>query len=282
MPAAHHNTHNHTIEPQYDNQRAPPPFPCCPDFFQTTVNGSVPVYGPMTNSVHYQLSVQRINYGRNTYIQSRFYSNLQDTPLRDVKVCIVVESWSRNISRTTQSVAADEPQFKNRLQFKPRIKGAQPTAVLTPQTGFQYYNTSQFQNRNTYCTVIPYVKPKGWQKVSWLLLYISFSPAAQHEPTHTTPLYKHKSPHQVDWLYFTEPCLYTATWKSWISFPNPYNATQTCDSRISSSLNPPQCSTAKYTVRSLVVRDSHFELMLLCACVLHLFDGLGQPCPAVD
>lgn len=37
--------------------------------FSTTKNLTVPKYGPMTNSIHYVLTTQRINYGKPTWLR---------------------------------------------------------------------------------------------------------------------------------------------------------------------------------------------------------------------
>ena len=168
----------------------------------------------MTDSIHYQFSVKRINYGRNTYLresffaragwmdgwmdgwiawlidrstdrpnhltyaitgflhppsctmtESRFYSNLQDTPIRNLKVCVVADTWTFNISNLSQNPANGEPKFQNRVQYKPRIRGAQPTIegpITLPNTKI----LSNPTGKKAYCVTVPYVKPKGWQKVN--------------------------------------------------------------------------------------------------------------------
>ncbi len=262
-------------EPQYSQQRPPPPYPACPDFFSTTVTPppAAPTFGPMTNSIHYVLTAQRVNYGRNTWIRKshpsyiynasvvtnrnqsrpgrttpttvrphpfipslpptqqnqiptehRLVSNLQDTPIRNVEYCQVMLAAYDSPAKLEATTGGDgeAPVFKNRVKYGPRIKGTQPAITTKTLTGTDgYWDVAKYGDgtKTAYCVTVPYMKPKGRQKVNL--------------------------------LWYTEPCLYNVVFAGWVEYQNPYNAAETCGAAFSP--NSTTFSTKKNSVRTLDV-----------------------------
>jgi len=102
-------------------------------------------FGSLLDSVHYQLAFQKMNWGRNTWIQHRYLSNIQDLPIQEVKVCLMVFNW-------TDRTPENEPLFQNRVKISPRVKGTQPHAVFTPNVSTPYAPAGpNGQGYKTYC-----------------------------------------------------------------------------------------------------------------------------------
>lgn len=153
---------------------------------QTTGEVSPSTFGSLTDSVHYQLSFKKMKWGRNTWIQHRFLSNVQDLPIENVKVCNMMFS-------ITPNEAKYEPEFEGRVKYAPRIKGSQPSFEINNNVSLPWTNPDgSGQGFKTVCVTVPYVKAKGIQKV-----YFQYS---------------------------SDVCSTSIVWKGWVEYDNPFNA----------------------------------------------------------
>jgi len=144
------------------------------------------VFGSLLDSVHYQLTFQKMNWGRNTWIQHRFLSNIQDLPIQNVKVCLMVFNW-------TDGTPQNEPLFQNRVRISPRVRGSQPQAVFSPNVSLPYAPVnSKGQGYKTYCVTVPWVKAAGSVKVNL--------------------------------LFSSNVCSKAIVWRGWVEYDNPFRA----------------------------------------------------------
>jgi hypothetical protein len=151
---------------------------------ETTGIASPSTFGSLTDSVHYQLTFKKMKWGRNTWIQHRFLSNVQDLPIENVKVCNMMLSVSPDEAKY-------EPEFEGRVKYAPRIKGSQPSFEINNNVSLPWTNaTASGQGFKTVCVTVPYVKAKGIQKVYF--------------------------------LYSSDVCSTSIVWKGWVEFDNPF------------------------------------------------------------
>lgn len=120
--------------------------------------GNATTFGPLVDSVDYSLTFQKIRWGRNTWIQGRFFSNVQDLPIEDVTFCNMLYNY-------TPGGLEYSPLYQGRVRFSPRVKGPQPQAVVYPNVSTPYTMGDGFE---TVCVTVPYVKARGRQKVRFL------------------------------------------------------------------------------------------------------------------
>lgn len=198
------------------------------------------------------------------------YSNVQDTAIRNLQFCQALVTWDPRTGNPTKPA----PQFKNRVRYSPRVKGTQPAITSSPITGQQYINTTTFPGLTQYCVTVPYLKPKGRQKVSWGHFSQSGREGGREagsrsrsdkygkqthiklsRPSLAIPFYP-KNP-QVDFLWYTDPCLLSARWIGWVNFQNPYNPSQTCEADVNRE-KPGQPLNRVNAIRTLDVSAACF------------------------
>ncbi|GAB5037549.1 Hypothetical protein NocV09_08700080 [Nannochloropsis oceanica] len=160
----------------------------CPVFFNTdpdfnTIVGSEN-FGSLLDSVSYSVTFPKMRWGRKTWIQLRFYSNVQDLPFENVKFCIMPYSNTPDDDKYA-------PEFQNRVKYAPRIRGPQPLIELNSNVSLPYVNaTGSGQGFDTVCVTVPSVKAKGIQKVNF--------------------------------QYASDRCTTELVWKGWVEFDNPF------------------------------------------------------------
>ena len=144
-------------------------------------------------------------WGRNTWIQNRFYNNVQDLPIKNAKFCMAVYNWGPN--RTEEKY---KPVWQNRMKYSPRIKGAQPTPTVA-EVAAPLPTLAQSGTANTYttvCTIVPEIK------------------AASHQ--------------KVNWLYSSNRCSTFVVFRTWVEFDNPFYVSPTA-----TPLAPTYCQAAR-------------------------------------
>ena len=185
-------------------------------------------FGSLLDSVHYQLTFQKMNWGRNTWIQHRFLSNIQDLPIQNLKVCLMVFNW-------TAPIPANEPIFQNRIRISPRVKGTQPQAVFSPNVSTPYAPLVNGQGFKTYCVTVPWVKAAGSVKVNL--------------------------------LFSSNVCSKAIIWRGWAEFDNPFRTIYPSSPAYCKSSTSPSAPSTLNSVRiygvSAPVLSVHMSSSLL-------------------
>ena len=141
----------------------------CPFFFDTNVNGSSNFntlggdpnsFGPGVDSTHYQVTFQRTNWGGNTWVQLRFYNNVQDSALENVRFCVAATNWNPEGDIRGGS-SKNEPKFTGRVKASPHVPAGDLEVTTTAGVTTPYFTKASSMN----CVTISQVKAKGWQKV---------------------------------------------------------------------------------------------------------------------